>query len=828
MRKNRIFLLLLCVSFGATFVGAEVVNRVEGDYDGDGRTDIGIAYINTTPSVPNWHIFKTSDSVSGSANPGSATPWSPNWSTWFGYWGASDAVPADYDGDGKTDMALFDPVLGSFHIYRSRYGKVDYYLGLRATVPVIGDWNKDGRADLCTYDGPNGANWRFFLNGGNGVFPAAPSRSDGYGWNGPLPLAGDYDGDGYSDQILHSAALKRWYIRRGSATGPGQYLDPINDESFCPIADPTLSPEVRDFDYSGRASIALKYWCAPAASSGSPRDPILCRYIFPRPPLPPLARGPQLSAVDILTDLRNLIAKYPGKQVKHLDRYLPSVPYGTPPEEIDSQLFALAFADTDCQVLAVGNRTYTLSKPVHTVGRNGLVIRGAGAATTVYSGESKVPAGSDLLYPVTNQVKWGNSAAFAFKDCSNIVVSDIRFVGKSLDRTKSEEVTISVPSGTWTYKTPSLENNSPNARALNFVDAHDIVVERCRFEHYQGAGIYLVNLVDGANFKFSNNILKDCANFRHPKNCYVYSGGSVPYYANKGNEERVFSDDAAIQINSGNVVLKWTAGLLLGGALKEDGISFGEPYVGAGYVGLLKNVEISNNSIYGPLMDGIFVNSLGIYDLRVTGNYVYGNNSAFAQPVLAAERPSKHSSEMGIAVNVSGGGKIAITDNYIAGWGAEGIVVGDWGASYVYPTKDPIVILRNRIFDCGFRGISVQGKVLQNAVCTLSDAASVSLNDKGVVVSTTNKVCNLYMGVRIEGNYFVQTPNSDMTPRLGFDADFDDNSTSPTRVSFLGFRYIGVGHTDSIPAAVNSTNWYSRFGYDGKLTWVNVERVGAN
>jgi hypothetical protein len=104
---------------------------VAGDYDGDGKTDVAIF----RPSTGMWFIINSSTS--------SGLTYS---------WGGSDdvPVPADYDGDGKTDVAVFRPSTGVWFILNSSTsaGSTTTWGG-SGDIPVPGDYDGDRRADVA-------------------------------------------------------------------------------------------------------------------------------------------------------------------------------------------------------------------------------------------------------------------------------------------------------------------------------------------------------------------------------------------------------------------------------------------------------------------------------------------------------------------------------------------------------------------------------------------------------------------------------------------------------------------------------------------------------
>ena len=111
-------------AFKAIGWGTSTDMVVPGDYDGDGKTDVAIVREGpTAESALTWYIRKSSDGGLIAAS--------------FGVTGDDLNVQNDYDGDGKTDIAVWRNSTGIFYILRSSdYGVSGVAWGAPNDFPV--------------------------------------------------------------------------------------------------------------------------------------------------------------------------------------------------------------------------------------------------------------------------------------------------------------------------------------------------------------------------------------------------------------------------------------------------------------------------------------------------------------------------------------------------------------------------------------------------------------------------------------------------------------------------------------------------------------------
>jgi hypothetical protein len=223
-------------------------SRTIGDFDGDGRTDIGA--FGFSP-VEGFARFAVLTSAGGLLN----QPF-----------GGPEDLPlaGDFDGDGVADLAVygFSPAEGfsRFAVLASGGEVITQPFGGRDDIPIAGDFDGDGTTDIAVFGfSPAEGFSRFavLLSGG-----ASETHPDGFinqpfGGRDDIPIAGDFDGDGTTDIAVFGFSPAEGFSRfavllsgGASETHPDGFINqPFGGRDDIPIAG--------DFDGDGTTDIGV-------------------------------------------------------------------------------------------------------------------------------------------------------------------------------------------------------------------------------------------------------------------------------------------------------------------------------------------------------------------------------------------------------------------------------------------------------------------------------------------------------------------------------------------------------------------------------------------
>jgi hypothetical protein len=195
---------------------------VPADYDGDGISDLAV----WTGGVGAQFLVLTSSSgfVATETYP-------------LGDSASDPSVVGDYDGDGLVDPAVMNANTGQF----SYLGGATHSTLVTVTpigtfgggFPIPGDYDGDGTFDFMieTRDGLNQSQGHFYQWNNDGTLTPPPTTNFVFGNYRDVVLPGDYDGDGKTDVGLASVIVNpvAWRIRlspTGTLLGPYNFGDP--------------------------------------------------------------------------------------------------------------------------------------------------------------------------------------------------------------------------------------------------------------------------------------------------------------------------------------------------------------------------------------------------------------------------------------------------------------------------------------------------------------------------------------------------------------------------------------------------------------------------
>ena len=198
--------------------------RAPFDFDGDNKTDLAIF----RPAPGEWWINRSSNGTT--------------FATQFGV-SSDKIVPADYTGDGKTDVAVFRPSTGQWFVLRSE--DLSFYalpFGTSGDIPVPADYDGDGKSDIAVFRESTLTWYISKSSGGTDII--------GFGTTGDKPVIGDYDGDNKADIAIfrpNGGIGAEWWIRRSSNGSVVAFQ----------FGAPTDKPVAGDYTGDGKVDIAI-------------------------------------------------------------------------------------------------------------------------------------------------------------------------------------------------------------------------------------------------------------------------------------------------------------------------------------------------------------------------------------------------------------------------------------------------------------------------------------------------------------------------------------------------------------------------------------------
>jgi hypothetical protein len=254
---------------------------VLGDFNGDGVSDLALVSGSGWSTIP--VAFSHGDGVFEGAN--ISVPNFPAWSRVAG----AKAVVGDFNGDGRSDIALTGPagwstipvafatLDGKFNVTNMSVSNFPIWASQSGAKPVAGDFDGDGRDDIALTGGIgwgsipvafSNADGTFFVtNVGEGFFSLVAQQQ------GAKPISGDFNGDGRTDIAL-TGGVNWGSIPVAFSNGNGSFNVTNQGVTDFPIFAQMAgaTPVTGDYNFDGKDDIALTsgvgWGSLPVAFSG--------------------------------------------------------------------------------------------------------------------------------------------------------------------------------------------------------------------------------------------------------------------------------------------------------------------------------------------------------------------------------------------------------------------------------------------------------------------------------------------------------------------------------------------------------------------------------
>jgi parallel beta-helix repeat protein len=214
------------------FIGGSGNTTITGDWNGDGKEDIGIS------NGVIWYLDFNGNGVWNAGIDKVYNFGSAGWTPVTGDWNGDDHFEIgvcrngvwylDYDGNGVWNAGIDKA----------------YNFGSAGWTPVTGDWNKDGRTEAGVYQ--NGV-WYLDYNG-NGMWNAGIDKIYNFGGKGWTPLVEDWNGDGKTKVGVYQNGI--WYL---DYTGNGAWN--ASADKIYSFGSTGWTPVPGDWNEDGRTEV---------------------------------------------------------------------------------------------------------------------------------------------------------------------------------------------------------------------------------------------------------------------------------------------------------------------------------------------------------------------------------------------------------------------------------------------------------------------------------------------------------------------------------------------------------------------------------------------
>jgi hypothetical protein len=227
-------------------IGNEV--PLTGDFNGDNRDDVATF---TRGAAGDVYVATST----GSAFTGTSVKWHDHFAI-----GVETPLVGDFNGDGRDDIVTFTRGdIGDVYVALSDGSKFNgdgkkwhEFFSIGNEVPIVGDFNGDGRDDIATFTRGDTADVYVALSDGT-KFGASSVWHNHFGIGSEVVNAGDFNGDGRDDIVTFTrGGAGDVYVALSDGTKFNG--DGVKWHEFFGINNEI--PEVGDFNGDGKADIA--------------------------------------------------------------------------------------------------------------------------------------------------------------------------------------------------------------------------------------------------------------------------------------------------------------------------------------------------------------------------------------------------------------------------------------------------------------------------------------------------------------------------------------------------------------------------------------------